>query len=134
MVMWMLAVTMGCGKAPPPAVGSANSADQHPRTTVRDLLDDYDVLASLAHLVPHRDSSGSYVGFRVSELRDATLAERLGIAHGDILHSVNHHALTSPEEALKAYEAVQEADVLRLAITRDQTSITISIDLEMPLP
>jgi hypothetical protein len=67
-----------------------------------------------AHVV-----DGRTVGIRISNVHQQSLQTSIGQQSGDVLLSINDHALTDPRSAIEAYAALREARDLELWILRD---------------
>ncbi|MEN0061153.1 MAG: hypothetical protein AAGA48_03330 [Myxococcota bacterium] len=136
MVTWIMMVAIGCGgigqTAPQPSEVNNEPASASPKT-LRDLVMNPDALARAGRVVPQRNADGDVVGFRIGGLRRSVLGEQLDLVNGDVIHSVNGHALTSPKEALTAYQSIKDAEKLVLTLTREGTPRTISVDLSTPV-
>lgn len=88
-----------------------------PSKEVDDALADLGGLSKAARIIPSfRD--GAPEGFKIFGLRPGTLLERAGLRNGDLIHTVNDLAITSPDRALHAYEKVKGAKELALLISR----------------
>jgi len=98
----------------------------------KELLRDRDALARSARAVPHRDQADDIDGFRLSAIRSGSPLEQLGLKNGDIVHAVEGFSLTNVDEAMHAYEAVQDADRLTLAISRRLERMELTVDLTVP--
>ena len=72
-----------------------------------------------ARLIPHfRDDQAA--GFVVMRLARKSFLEQIGLRNGDILTGINGQKLNTLEEALQAYQALQNEPVLQLEIERNQ--------------
>jgi type II secretory pathway component PulC len=87
-------------------------------------------------MFPHRDSSGTVDGFRLSGVRTRSLPAQIGLRNGDIIQSLNDQPYTSMDEAMNTYVQFQ-ADptrprVLILGIRRINAQMAITIDIVEP--
>lgn len=98
----------------------------------QELLRDRDALARSARAVPHRDHADDIDGFRISAIRSGTPLEQLGLKNGDIVHGVEDFSLLNVDEAMNAYEAIQDADHITLDITRRGERMELALDLTAP--
>ncbi len=64
----------------------------------------------------HRGTDGYFDGYRVSDLSKGLLG--LGLENGDLVRGVNGMPLTSLDEAFAAYDALQDASLARIDLTR----------------
>ena len=71
---------------------------------------------------------GRASGFRLTRLRPGLL-QRIGLLNGDVLQRVNGLDINSPEEALKAYQAVQSEPTVRLEILRRNSPTTLTYEI-----
>ena len=93
------------------------------------LLDSSTEVAKWLRVVPHRGPDGLPDGFRLSGIREGSPPTRAGLMNGDVLKSVNGHAVTSVDAAKTAYESIQDADRLELGIVRRRQPITLTLKL-----
>jgi general secretion pathway protein C len=71
---------------------------------------------------------GKPSGFRLTRLRPGLL-QRIGLSNGDVLQRVNGLDINSPEEALKAYQAIQSEPTVRLEILRRNSPTTLTYEI-----
>ncbi|MFT7518114.1 MAG: general secretion pathway protein C, partial [Kiritimatiellia bacterium] len=81
-------------------------------------LKNIDQLAKMARARPHKDESGNIDGYRLSGVRRGKLPYKLGIKNGDIVHSVNGIPLSSTQQALNAWQSLQNEANFSFDITR----------------
>jgi len=98
----------------------------------KELLRDRDALARSARANPHKDHADDIDGFRLSAIRTGSPLDQLGLKNGDIVHAVEGFSLLNVDEAMHAYEAVQDADRLTLDISRRMERMDLTIDLTVP--
>ena len=118
-----------------PANGSADDdvvrVDQGTWRVKRDLITeqfaDLGTLSRQVRVTPHT-IQGRPSGFRLTRLRPGLL-QRIGLLNGDVLQRVNGLDINSPEEALKAYQAVQSAPTVRLEILRRNSPTTLTYEI-----
>ena len=89
-----------------------------PREIIDNAIGNIDSLAKMARARPHKDDSGNVDGYRLSGIRRGKLPYKLGIKNGDIVHSVNGIPLTSTQEALNAWQSLQNEANFTFEITR----------------
>jgi len=63
--------------------------------------------------------NGKPAGYMVSDIRNGSVIEELGIQNGDILKSVNGAPVTRPEQAFAAYQQLNQEAELTLEIQRN---------------
>lgn len=90
-------------------------------------LDDPQEIASSLRSIPHKGADGRIDGFRLSGIRRSSIVASCGFKNGDVLHAVEAMPLTSPEEALAAWQALHQATTLRFDLTRRGQAITVEI-------
>lgn len=118
----------GCGgSAPPPQAVAAEEPPapevQVERGVIRraelDVVIDQGLGAFLSRVGTEPDvRGGSFVGFRVTELRDAALFDGVDLAPGDTLVAVNGRPIERPEQALEAFGSLRVASELALEVLR----------------
>ncbi len=100
----------------------------------RDMLDaqlnDLSGLSKMGRALLHRGPDGEYDGYRLSAIRRGTLADKLGIRNGDVVHSVNGMELNSVQGAMQALQALQSEDALKFEVTRRGQRMTLSYDIQ----
>jgi general secretion pathway protein C len=73
---------------------------------------------------------GKANGFKIFAIRPGTLYERLGVRNGDVITSINGHKLTTPDEALAAYQNLRDSTSFRLEVRRRGKPLTLTYRLE----
>ena len=87
------------------------------RSLVDKYLADPDGLAKLGSARPYR-RGGETLGFKLTRIKSSSLAGKIGIKNGDIVHAVNGQPLTSMKEAMGAYDTLQSSSNFSFEITR----------------
>ena len=82
-------------------------------------------LSTQARVTPYI-VQGQTQGFRLSRLQPNSLLQKIGLQHGDVLQKVNGLGLTSPADALQAYQQLQQAGTVRLEIIRRNRPTTLT--------
>lgn len=72
---------------------------------------------------------GETRGFLITRLKANSLLQKIGIQHGDVLQKVNGNSLTSPADALQAYQQLQQAGTVRLEILRRDRASTLTYEI-----
>ena len=72
---------------------------------------------------------GETRGFRVTRLKANSLLQKIGLQHGDVLQKVNGSSITSPADALQAYQQLQQAGTVRLEILRRDRASTLTYEI-----
>lgn len=97
------------------------------RELITDQFADLGTLSRQVRVTPHT-IQGRPSGFRLTRLRPGLL-QRIGLINGDVLQRVNGLDINSPEEALKAYQAVQSEPTVRLEILRRNSPTTLTYEI-----
>ena len=97
------------------------------RDLITEQFADLGTLSRQVRVVPHT-IQGRPSGFRLTRLRPGLL-QRIGLINGDVLQRVNGLDINSPEEALKAYQAVQSESTVRLEILRRNSPTTLTYEI-----
>ena len=97
------------------------------RELIVDQFADLGTLSRQVRVTPHT-IQGRPSGFRLTRLRPGLL-QRIGLINGDVLQRVNGLDINSPEEALKAYQAVQSEPTVRLEILRRNSPTTLTYEI-----
>ena len=97
------------------------------RDLITEQFADLGTLSRQVRVVPHT-IQGRPSGFRLTRLRPGLL-QRIGLLNGDVLQRVNGLDINSPEEALKAYQAVQSEPTVRLEILRRNSPTTLTYEI-----
>jgi type II secretion system protein C len=88
------------------------------RETIDKYLSDMDALSRMGRALLHRGSDGEFDGYRLSAIRRNTLADKLGIRNGDVIHSVNGKPLNSVQAAMEAYQTINNENQFNFEVTR----------------
>ena len=97
------------------------------RDLITEQFADLGTLSRQVRVTPH-SIQGQPSGFRLTRLRPGLL-QRIGLINGDVLQRVNGLDINSPEEALKAYQAVQNESTVRLEILRRNSPTTLTYEI-----
>ena len=98
------------------------------RDLVLEQFANFGSLSEQAQAVPYA-SQGQQQGFRLAKLKAGSLLQQIGLQDGDVLRKVNDLELRSPQEALQAYQQLQNAGTLRLEILRRNQPTTLTYEL-----
>ena len=94
------------------------------RTLLNSVLEDQGALMRSARVIPHQEG-GQTVGVKLYGIRRNSLLGRLGIQNGDMLRSVNGFNMTEPDEALRAYTRLRNAENLTVSLVRRGQPVNI---------
>ena len=97
------------------------------RNLITEQFTDLGTLSRQVRVTPHM-IQGKPSGFRLTRLRPGLL-QQIGLINGDVLQRVNGLDINSPEEALKAYQAVQNEPTVRLEILRRNSPTTLTYEI-----
>ena len=97
------------------------------RELITEQFADLGTLSRQVRVTPHV-IQGKPSGFRLTRLRPGLL-QQIGLVNGDVLQRVNGLDINSPEEALKAYQAVQNESTVRLEILRRNSPTTLTYEI-----
>jgi type II secretory pathway component PulC len=97
--------------------------------SAREALRDPSALARVARVVPHRTAEGVVDGLKLFGIRAGTLPALAGFHNGDVVLAVDGHAVSSPDAALEAYEALRDHTVFTFAIERAGQPRTLVVEL-----
>jgi len=93
---------------------------------IKTFIDDYPSIINEVRPKKHRDPrTGRYDGIEISDVPAGSMAARHGAETGDIIKSINGHAVTSPSEAIN-YAKNNEADTWVIVIERRGKEQTIN--------
>jgi S1-C subfamily serine protease len=68
---------------------------------LKEISENYsDILANEMRTRRHRGSDGAYDGIEITEIKPGSVAERHGLKGGDVIKSINGHAVNSVSEAV----------------------------------
>lgn len=90
------------------------------RETVRSKVQSPQELLSQVTLV--KDGKA---GFQLREIESGSLVEELGLESGDTILGVNGLAINSTDDMMRAYQAVKNANLVRLEILREGSKRTL---------
>lgn len=99
------------------------------RAMLDEALSDLDALAKMGRALMHRGPDGEIDGYRLSAIRRGTLADKLGIRNGDVVHSVNGMPLTSMQGAMSALQSLQSESNLKFEVTRRGQPVDMSYEV-----
>jgi general secretion pathway protein C len=85
-------------------------------------------LSSQARVMPYL-VQGEPQGFRLTRLQQDSVLQKIGLLNGDVLQKVNGLALTSPDDALRAYQLLQQEGTVRLEILRSNRPTTLTYEI-----
>ncbi len=99
-----------------------------PRELMQEQFANLGGLSQQARVMPYV-VQGETRGFRVTRLKANSLLQKMGLQHGDVLQKVNGSTITSPADALQAYQQLQQAGTVRLEILRRNRASTLTYEI-----
>jgi general secretion pathway protein C len=85
-------------------------------------------LSTQARVVTHM-VQGQMSGFRLTQLKPGSLLQQIGLQNGDVLQKVNGLDIHSPQEALQAYQQLQNEGTVRINILRQNRLRTLTYEI-----
>jgi general secretion pathway protein C len=85
-------------------------------------------LSSQARLMPYL-VQGEPQGFRLTRLQQDSVLQKIGLRSGDVLQKVNGLSIASPDDALRAYQFLQQEGTVRLEILRGNRPTTLTYEI-----
>jgi general secretion pathway protein C len=96
---------------------------------VPDAMKNMDQLLGSARVVPYYRGGQPY-GFRVSDVAEGAKVYELGVRTGDIIKSINGVPIRTPQDALNAYQELQNNTNVQMEIERQGTTTTVNVPLK----
>lgn len=106
-----------------PRISSAAGASGVPQA-----MRNMDQLIGNARVVPYYRGGQPY-GFRVSDVVEGSEIYNHGMRSGDIIKSVNGVPIRTPQDALSAYQELQNGSTVQLEVERQGTTTSLNIPL-----
>lgn len=76
-------------------------------------------------------NKGRFIGFRILQfLPNTSLANSQSVQPGDVILSVNQESVERPEEFMRAWEVVKNADVLEVKLLRGERQLVYRWKIE----
>ncbi|MCB9674186.1 MAG: hypothetical protein H6737_03665 [Alphaproteobacteria bacterium] len=98
-------------------------------STLDKYLSDLEGISRMGRALLHRGPDGEFDGYRLSAIRRNTIADKLGIRNGDIIHTVNGQSLNSMQAAMEAYNTMQNEKAFEFEVTRRGQKIKMSYEV-----
>lgn len=98
------------------------------RALVDRIIGDPSLLVGSARIVP--SMGGRTDGVKLYAIRPDSLAARIGLENGDILHAIDGREITSPDQAIEVYEKLTSASSLSVQVTRRGQPVVIAYTIE----
>jgi type II secretory pathway component PulC len=95
------------------------------------MLEDPAALSQGPYIVPAlRD--GKSEGLKLQAINPGSVFDRLGLSSGDIVTTINGHALSTPDNALWAYTQVRDAERIVVDVIRSDRTVRLTYDIVGP--
>ncbi len=107
----------------PRFAGTANAGD------IPQAMRNMDQLIGNARVVPYYRGGQPY-GFRVSNVVEGSQVYEHGMRSGDIIKSVNGVPIKTPQDALNAYQELQNGTTVQMEVERQGTTTSLTIPLK----
>jgi general secretion pathway protein C len=85
-------------------------------------------LSAQARVMPYV-VQGQTQGFRLVQLKNDSLLQKIGLQNGDVIQKVNGLNITTPGEALQAFQQLSSESSVRLELLRSRRSTTLTYEL-----
>jgi len=96
---------------------------------IPDAMKNMDQLLGNARVVPYYRGGQPY-GFRVSDVAEGAKVYELGVRTGDIIKSINGVPIRTPQDALNAYQELQNNTNVQLEIERQGSTTTVNVPVK----
>jgi hypothetical protein len=91
------------------------------------LLEDQAYWFARVRIMPHTNPQGAIDGIQFFGVRADTVLAALGFQNGDVLRTINHLDVSTPDHALEAYARLRAADVLELEVLRNGAPVVLTV-------
>lgn len=95
------------------------------KRTFDDILNNMNTVLTDAKMVPH-GNGGKMAGFRISDIKQGSIFNLLGLLDGDILLSVNNFQIDSLEKSLQLIAGLKGESKLSVEILRDYKPLQLT--------
>lgn len=99
------------------------------REAIEDWLGNPACMMRQARIIPYV-KDGEPIGFKLYSIRPNTLYSKLGLKNGDAILKLNGVALTSPDQALEAYQGMKNAKTVTMDIVRRGEPKVLKYEIE----
>ncbi|RME83581.1 MAG: PDZ domain-containing protein, partial [Zetaproteobacteria bacterium] len=129
----------GAAPAPSPKPAPARAHRPPPRVPmlrrpvtrgwVRQQMNNLPQLLTQARVIPHF-TDGKADGFVITEIKPGSVFEQIGLQNGDLIKRVNGQTITTPQQAMALYQALDRANAIEVVVERQGQEITLHYDLQ----
>jgi general secretion pathway protein C len=99
------------------------------RREVDSAVQNMNQIITQVRIVPNNLPDGRTDGFRVFNIRPASIFARIGLRNGDVLREINGMQLTGFDQAYQAFAKLQTESSIQLNVVRGNQPLTLSYDI-----
>jgi len=117
------------GRVPPPAAEARDTGTPPPESgSQADVLN----ILTQARLSPHisMGSSGKPDGVAVSNIRQGSVLQNIGLVNGDVIQEVNGKAISNPSDIVDAYKDLKPGSTISVKIRRMGKQVTLNYNMD----
>lgn len=100
-----------------------------PQTDVDDALNNFSKILTQARMVPNLTDDNRTDGFKVFQIKDGSIYQRLGMKDNDIIKRVNGQDLDSFEKATGLFSALRNEKTISIDIVRNGTRLNYTYEI-----
>jgi type II secretory pathway component PulC len=113
------ATTVTAARRMPERAPAGNQIELNRQEFVQELYMNYADLVTKVKPEMYRDASGNVVGVTAQNIGQVPLAQKLGLADGDVLQTVNNEAIDSEQKIMEMVQKYSDSNVFRIGILRN---------------
>jgi len=80
--------------------------------------------------IPNRDKDGTINGFKVFQIQQGSMFNRIGLKNNDVIRQINGQALNSAEAGLALFSSLKNETHFAIDLLRNNEKKTMAIDVE----
>ncbi len=112
-----------------PVASKSNAIIRHmSRAVVEANLNDLPTLLTQARAIPHQ-MGGKPDGFLIQEIVPDSLYAQAGLKNGDVIRKVNGQPIMQPEQVIKLFQSLRNANSIDLEFARNGVIRTVHFDI-----
>ena len=96
-----------------------------PQSEIDNTMTNLSQIATQARIIPNF-SDGKPNGFKFFSIRPGSIYEKIGMANGDVIRSINGYEMSSPDKALEVYQKLRTAKSIQIQINRNGRDQTLN--------
>lgn len=100
-----------------------------PEETVSGLLKDLPSILKQARAIPVNGAGGKLDGFKIVEIKNDSIFEKIGIQNGDVVKRVNDDNLDSIEKGMSLFTALRNEKTISIDIDRGGTRLNYTYEI-----